>query len=347
MDQQNSDTGRPVPGKNAADAPGKAHKHCRNFKDTKPSIVQAEELLRPSASQLAAAWKAIVIEERRQVERVPDRPKPEDFYQPVAQSFRAEPDRSNDPVLEHLQSLALAEETWLDLGAGGGRYAVPMSQHLARVIAIEPSEGMREVLTASINENRIENIEIFPERWPGPSDAPIADVGMIANVSYDIEEIGLFLDQLEAHSRRLCIAILFDRSPPAYFAPLWEKVHGEPRILLPGAGELIALLLARGTLPEVQVFDPPQRTFPDLETLHQQARRPLWVLEGSEADKRLGQAVKELAVSVDSPPEATTRDLGSGRRPPLAKPGCFTLTDRPRQLAILSWQPKSPTLSRG
>ncbi len=225
MDQQNSDTGRPVPGKNAADAPGKAHKHCRNFKDTKPSIVQAEELLRPSASQLAAAWKAIVIEERRQVERVPDRPKPEDFYQPVAQSFRAEPDRSNDPVLEHLQSLALAEETWLDLGAGGGRYAVPMSQHLARVIAIEPSEGMREVLTASINENRIENIEIFPERWPGPSDAPIADVGMIANVSYDIEEIGLFLDQLEAHSRRLCIAILFDRSPPAYFAPLWEKVH--------------------------------------------------------------------------------------------------------------------------
>ena len=70
-------------------------------------------------------------------------------------------------------------------------------------------------------------------------------------------------------------------------------------------------------------------------------------LEGSEADKRLGQAVKELAVSVDSLPEATTGDLGTGRRPPLAKSAGFTLTDRPRQLAIVSWRPNSPTLSRG
>jgi SAM-dependent methyltransferase len=256
----------------------------------------AESLLRPSAEEAEAAWRVIVTEERLQVERLPNRPRPEDFYAPVAEHFRGDPQRPDNVVLEQLLRVALPGETWLDLGAGGGRYALPLAANVARVIAVEPSAGMRVVLADAIEQNRVRNIDVFAERWPGPSEAPTADVGMIVQVGYDIEEIGGLLDQLEAHSRRLCIAVLFERAPISYFAPLWQPVHGEKRIQLPGLRELISLLLARGVLPRIDELRLPSRVYPDLEALHEAARRPLWVVEGSDEDKRLAAAVRSLAV---------------------------------------------------
>src|SRR5437879_1888037 len=114
----------------------------------------ADAILRPTAATLAAAWAATVRAERLQVEALPDRPRPEDFYGPVAESFRGEPERPDDTVLAALLALASPSDTWLDLGAGGGRYAVPLSRRVAKVIAIEPSAGMRRVLGESIERGK-------------------------------------------------------------------------------------------------------------------------------------------------------------------------------------------------
>jgi hypothetical protein len=98
-------------------------------------------------------------------------------------------------------------------------------------------------------------------------------VGFISHVGYDIEDIGPFLDQLESHSRRLCVAVLFVEAPTAYFAPLWEPVHGEPRIVLPGLREFVTLLFARSRTPEVRLLSLPARTYAGIEELHHAARR--------------------------------------------------------------------------
>ena len=180
---------------------------------------------------------------------------------------------------------------------------------------------MRRVLGESIERSQIENIEVYPERWPADSAAPLADVGLIVHVGYDIEAIRPFLDQLEAHCRRLCAAALFERAPISDFAALWPAVHGEARVLLPALPEFIRLLLARGALPEVHVLHLPPRTFHDLPALHRAARRPLWVLEGSEKDKRLARAVRDMAVP-----------FGEG----------FILGQTERRLGIVSWQPARP-----
>jgi SAM-dependent methyltransferase len=280
----------------------------------------AEAILRPAAASLAAAWAVAVRAERLQVEALPDRPRPEDFYQPIAESFRGEPERPDDAVLAALLTLAAPSETWLDLGAGGGRYAVPLSRRVAKVIAIEPSAGMRRVLAESIERSHIENIEVYPERWPGESAAPVADAGMIVHVGYDIEAIGPFLDQLEAHSRRLCAAVLFEPAPISDFAPLWPAVHGEARVLLPALPELIRLLLARGALPEVRVLTLPPRFYPAIPALHRAARRPLWVLENSEKDEQLARAIQEMAVP-----------FGEG----------VVLGPQQRHLGIVTWEPRS------
>jgi hypothetical protein len=167
----------------------------------------AETVLRPTADAALRAWRTLVLADSEQVEALPNRPRPEDFYAPVAETFRADPKRRDDPVLEHLRSMASDDDTWLDLGAGGGRYALAIALHVKRLYAVEPSEGMRTVLLDSMREHAIANVDVFPERWPGPSSVPVADVAFMSHVGYDIADVGPFLEQFEEHSRRLCLVV--------------------------------------------------------------------------------------------------------------------------------------------
>jgi SAM-dependent methyltransferase len=275
-------------------------------------------ILRPSASEAEAAWHDLVVAEREQVEGLPDRPRPEDFYGPIAQSFKADPRRTDEPLLDVLRSLVRPDETWIDIGAGGGRYALPIALLARHVYAVEPSAGMRNAIVEASRVESIDNLQVFDERWPGPSTAPIADVALIGHVGYDIAEIGSFLDEMEAHAARLCVAVLFDRSPIAEFAPMWLPVHGEERVLLPGMHEFISLLFARDATPDLRFLSLPPRVYPDLDAMQRSARRPLWVLEGSDKDQRLEAAIRALAVPIE---------------------GGFALSRAPRRLGIATWEP--------
>jgi hypothetical protein len=281
----------------------------------------AERVLRASEQECLAAWAALVEAERRQVEALPDRPRPEDFYAPIAESFRADPRRRDDAALDLVMTQVRPDETWLDLGAGGGRFALPIALSARRVYAVEPSAGMRSTLAAAVRQEGIDNIDIYPERWPGASEAPVADVGFIAHVGYDIADIGPFLDQLEAHARRLCVALLFDRSPIMDFAPLWPLVHGERRVRLPALREFVSLLFSRGTPPELRTLAVPAASHGDLEALRRVARRPLWVRESTEKDAALANAVRALAIPVA---------------------GGYALSTTPRTLGLVTWAPRRP-----
>jgi SAM-dependent methyltransferase len=275
-------------------------------------------VLRPSASEAAEAWRQLVVAEREQVERLPDRPRPKDFYAPVAQSFKADPHRTDEPLLDLLRGLVRPEETWIDIGAGGGRYSLAIALLARRVYAVEPSAGMRQAILEAAQEHAIENIDVYGERWPAESTAPVADVALISHVGYDIADIGPFLDEMDAHASRLCVGVLFDRAPISEFSVLWPAVHGEARSLLPAMSEFVALLFARSRTPELRFLSLPPRIYPDLESLHRSARRPLWVVEGSAKDKLLAQAVRNLAVQVE---------------------GGYALSRAERRLGIVTWQP--------
>jgi SAM-dependent methyltransferase len=275
-------------------------------------------ILRPSVSEAATAWHDLVVAEREQVENLPDRPRLEDFYGPVAQSFKADPHRTDEPLLDVLRSLVRPDEAWIDIGAGGGRYALAIALLARRVYAVEPSAGMRSAIVEAAREEAIGNLEVFDERWPGPSTAPVADVAFISHVGYDIAEIGTFLDEMDAHASRLCVAVLFDRAPISDFAPLWLTVHGEERALLPGMGEFMTLLFARGATPDLHFVSLAPRVYPDLDALQRSARRPLWVLEGTAKDQQLAAAVRAQAVPID---------------------GGFALSSARRRLGIATWEP--------
>jgi SAM-dependent methyltransferase len=285
------------------------------------SPIDSASTLRPTEAQALEAWRVLVAGERQQVERLPNRPRPADFYAPIAQSFRDDPRRTDDPALDLVLAQVKTGETWLDLGAGAGRFALPIALRARRVFAVEPSAGMVAALRESMQAESIENIDVFAERWPGPTAIPPADVGFIGHVGYDIEAIGPFLDQLERYATRLCAALLFVVSPTSDFAPLWQAVHGEERVTLPGLRELSALLYARGRRPETHLIELPPRVFKDLESLQAAARRPTWVLPDSEQDEKLKAACKALAVGVE---------------------GEVALSTETRALGLITWRPPEP-----
>ncbi|MCU0505926.1 MAG: nucleotidyltransferase family protein, partial [Chloroflexi bacterium] len=74
-----------------------------------------------------AVWVARVRANDEQSARVRESPEPEDFYGPVAGIFVADPRRSDDAVLDALGELALPDDRWLDIGAGAGRFALPLA----------------------------------------------------------------------------------------------------------------------------------------------------------------------------------------------------------------------------
>src|SRR5262245_20390779 len=171
------------------------------------------DVLRPTAASALSAWAWRVSANREQAERVREGAPPRDFYAAVASDFRADPRRTNEPALDVLRSLVEPGESWLDIGAGGGRYALPLALAAGKVTAVEPSEGMRNVRQQGMAEHGISNIELVPARWP-MERGPSADVSLIAHIGYDIEDIGPFLDAVEASARRLCVAVLVTPSPP-------------------------------------------------------------------------------------------------------------------------------------
>jgi SAM-dependent methyltransferase len=224
---------------------------------------------------------------REQAERLREVPVG-DFYAPVSALFVADPRRTGEPALDVLQAMARPDETWLDIGAGAGRYALPLALAVKHVIAVEPSAGMRQALRAGLAEHGVTNVRIVPGTWPDALDQlrplPAADVSLIAHVGYDIEEIRPFLDAMEAASGQRCVAVLTDRSPASVADPFWPLVHGEARVALPALPELLDVLRARGRETEVVRVVRSPRTFDSVPALTAFLRRQLFVAEGGDKD---------------------------------------------------------------
>ncbi|MBV9893336.1 MAG: class I SAM-dependent methyltransferase [Chloroflexi bacterium] len=275
------------------------------------------DALRPSAEDALRAWAARVRANRDQVEQFKEA-NPSDFYAPVAGMFRADPRRRDEPTLEALRSLINETDSVLDIGAGGGRYALPLALECREVVAIEPSGGMRRVLQEGMAEHGITNIRSVDVRWPDGATEIQGDVALISHLGYDVEDIGPFLDAMEHAARRLCIAVLLSQPPPTEADRLWPFVHGVERAALPSLPEFLTLLLARGRLFEVQLVDRMPQSFEQPDQPLTFLRQQLWTAPGSDKDRTLERVYRERLQERD---------------------GRFALSWEPVYVGIVTWRP--------
>lgn len=278
-------------------------------------------------AMLETAWAARVHANNAQVDRYRETPDDTDFYAPVTSLFRADPTRTDEPALEVLRSLVRDREMWLDIGAGAGRYALPIAMALApsggEVIALDTSVSMLTALAEIGAEHGIDNVRPLLGRWP-PADGDLApfqaDVALIAHVSYDIADIGPFIRAMESSARRLGVAVLMERQPSSIADVCWPPVWGEERVPLPALPEFVELLRAMGRDPQIARLEREPRRFGSRDELAGFLRRQLWVQPGSAADIRFRDALEPLLETDDD-----------GR--------VGLVGQRPLPIGIVTWEP--------
>jgi CTP:molybdopterin cytidylyltransferase MocA/precorrin-6B methylase 2 len=278
---------------------------------------------------LESAWAARVRANAEQVDRFREVPDGTDFYAPVTGLFRADPTRTDEPALAVLLDLVRPGDRWLDIGAGAGRYALPIGRALApsggSVVALDASVSMLAGLREIAAEHGIDNVRAVETRWPPADLGPFAaDVALIAHVGYDIEAIGRFLDAMESVAGRLCVAVLMERQPSSIADVCWPPVHGEARVSLPALPEFVELLRARGRQPSIEKLERNPRRFGSRDELAGYLRRQLWIEPGGAADRRFLAALDTV---VETDPDGRVGLVGQ----------------RPLPIGIVTWRPGGPT----
>src|SRR5258707_988103 len=113
-------------------------------------------------------WQAMVQAHQEQTQRLRD-PAWEagsDFRPSFVESFRAGRGREDDAALvDALRPFLSADDTFVDVGAGAGRFALPVAALVREVVAVEPSPVMGAALTDDAQRRGVANIRLLPSRW--------------------------------------------------------------------------------------------------------------------------------------------------------------------------------------
>src|SRR5215467_1739746 len=276
-------------------------------------------------SSMAAreAWKQRVAAHREQSHTIRSAlgMTGQDRWEPFSSFFKADPGRTDDREVNRLAQELTPATTLLDVGAGAGRFALPLALRCKHVTVVEPSPSMGETLRHLAAEAGIENITIVARRWEEAEVEP-ADIVLSAHVIYSLEDIGPFVVKLAQHARQKVYMPTFMRPPRARYAPFWSQVYGEDKRELPGVAELMQVLWELDIYPNLEMYAPvPVRPFKDWQRALDTLRSRLCVTPDTTHDTRLQQALRELLIAT---PE-----------------GYVIKGAPPGRLALISWRPAS------
>ncbi len=237
-------------------------------------------------------WAEMVRLEHEQSDRVRGQ-RPTDSWATAAHHFKDDPFRKNDGVVETLRARLMPGETLLDVGAGGGRLALPLALTCSSVTAVEPSPSMCAVFRETADEYDIRNVSIIESDWLNATAAP-ADVVLCSNVLYVIADIGAFVRKLDGHARRLALVVMMRTAPRSQVHRIWEAVHGEPRLSLPTVPQLLPVLEELGIQPEIaDLPEQPPLQFASREAAIAGIAPQLYVEPDTEEMQRLEQILDD------------------------------------------------------
>jgi SAM-dependent methyltransferase len=233
----------------------------------------------------------MVADEMAQAERVRSTAgRPADFWQSLAGRFRVPADTGSDPTVDALGALVAPGDRIIDVGAGGGRLAIPLARRCREVTAIEPSPAMRAVLAEELTRHGVANVRIV-------AAAPLV---FAAHVTYGVRPIEPFLRKLDALATRHAALVVMLDPPQAPIAAFWRAVHGEERLRLPCRDELEAALTELSIAPEATGLGPaPPLALGTRDQALDLLRFRLLTAPGTPADTRLLAVLDELTEERD------------------------------------------------
>jgi len=131
-----------------------------------------------------------------------------------------------DPVFDFVLSRLEPGMTVLDVGAGVGRWTIPLAELGFAVTVVEPSEGMRQVLEERLVARDLGNVTIVGESWPEAA-VGVHDVAVAAYSMYTSPDLAAFARAMDQRARRLCCMAMRLPAQDGVIGDLSERIHGE------------------------------------------------------------------------------------------------------------------------
>ncbi|KKG10775.1 SAM-dependent methlyltransferase [Methanosarcina sp. 2.H.T.1A.6] len=167
---------------------------------------------------------------------------------------------NKDRIEKTLDGMVLTPESRvLDIGAGPGSLAIPLAERVAHVTAVEPAEGMMEILKQNIETYEVRNIDCVYKDWEtvdaGSDLCPPYDV-VFASYSLGMKDIRASIQKMVDVSSGYVYLYWFagDTSWDIHSQNLWPILHGYEYRQGPKADVLYNVLYDMGIYPDVEVF---------------------------------------------------------------------------------------------
>ena len=154
-------------------------------------------------------------------------------------------------------------ETILDVGAGTGVFALPLAKRARRIVAVEPSAGMLDILKKKAVDYNLTNIEYINKKW---EDTSINKLIEINNGKYDLvisSHALYYITDLHNSFKKMndvskgyvYLLIIANEERDNTYSQLWERLHKKPLPLYPDYACLYMVLREIGLHPNIEILD--------------------------------------------------------------------------------------------
>lgn len=177
-----------------------------------------------------------------------------------AERFWKRSQKSKARIEKTLNELPLNKDSRvLDIGAGPGSLAIPISERVAHVTAVEPGIGMMDLLQENLGNYGINNIECVNKRWEDinvEDDLEGSYDVIIASFSLGMPDIRDSIEKMQKVCSGYINLYWFAGDTPwdAHSIELWDKMYGKEYTTGPKCDVLYNLLYSMGIYPHMHVF---------------------------------------------------------------------------------------------
>jgi SAM-dependent methyltransferase len=151
----------------------------------------------------AAHWRALV---QTREERI-GRSHFGDWWAPRAAHFARQMRAGDDWFIGFLEPWLRPNATLIDVGAGTGRHANPLTARLDWVTAVEPSQAMRDHIVPA------DNLTLIGSTWEDAEPAP-SDLVICVHVLYPVADPVPFIEKLDRSAREQVFIVMRDVPNP-------------------------------------------------------------------------------------------------------------------------------------
>lgn len=157
-----------------------------------------------------------------------------------------------DPLLPIVLPFA-RDARVIDVGAGVGRFTLPLAEVAREVVAVEPSPAMRTRLERHVRQRGAAHVRIVAAPFEAAELEP-ADLVLAAHVLHLVPDGPAFIRRVDALARGSVALVIRHDSLQAPLLEVWPRYRNDPPPRQAAFADLYNLLLAMGYAPNVSFY---------------------------------------------------------------------------------------------